>query len=204
MNAFMIERDMPGIGAAGDADLAAAAVTSNAALAQLAPRVQWQHSYVTGDRTYCVYLAEDEDAIREHARISGFPASRITRGRPPAGRTRAEPPARGAAAQRAFLRFLAHFHNVLIYVLIGAAVVTAALQHWVDTGVILAVVIVNAVIGFVQEGRAEQAMEAIRDMLAPRGGCCATAGAGASMRPSWCRATSCSSRRATGCPPTCG
>jgi hypothetical protein len=78
MNAFMIERDMPGIGAAGDADLAAAAVTSNAALAQLAPRVQWQHSYVTGDRTYCVYLADDEDAIREHARISGFPASRIT------------------------------------------------------------------------------------------------------------------------------
>ena len=66
------------------------------------------------------------------------------------------------------LRFLAHFNNVLIYVLLAAAAVTAALQHWVDTGVILAVVIVNAVIGFVQEGRAEQAMEAIRGMLAPR------------------------------------
>ncbi len=65
------------------------------------------------------------------------------------------------------LRFLSHFHNVLIYVLIASAAVTAALQHWVDTGVILAVVIVNAVIGYIQEGRAEQAMDAIRNMLAP-------------------------------------
>ena len=78
MKAFMIERDLPGIGSADDAELAAAAGTSNAALAQLAPRVQWQHSLVAGDRTYCLYLAEDEDAIREHARISGFPATKIT------------------------------------------------------------------------------------------------------------------------------
>src|SRR6056297_2034359 len=74
-----------------------------------------------------------------------------------------DPPRRSAA-----LRFLTQFHNVLIYVLIAAALVTAALQHWVDTGVILAVVLVNAVIGYVQEGRAEQAMAAIRGMLAPR------------------------------------
>ncbi len=66
------------------------------------------------------------------------------------------------------LRFLAHFHNVLIYVLLGAAAITAALGHLVDTGVILAVVIANAVIGFIQEGRAEHAMDAIRHMLAPR------------------------------------
>ena len=66
------------------------------------------------------------------------------------------------------LRFLAHLHNVLIYVLLSAAAVTAALQHWVDTGVILAVVLANAAIGFIQEGKAEAAMAAIRQMLAPR------------------------------------
>lgn len=66
------------------------------------------------------------------------------------------------------LRFLMQFHNVLIYVLMGAAIVTAALQHWVDTGVILAVVLANAAIGFVQEGKAEAAMAAIRNMLAPK------------------------------------
>jgi calcium-translocating P-type ATPase len=65
-------------------------------------------------------------------------------------------------------RFLQQFHNVLIYVLLGAALVTGALQHWIDTGVILAVVLANAIIGYVQEGKAEAAMSAIRDMLAPK------------------------------------
>jgi P-type E1-E2 ATPase len=73
-----------------------------------------------------------------------------------------------AARRSAVARFLLHFHNVLIYVLIGSAAITAFLEHWVDTGVILAVVIANAVIGFVQEGKAEQVMDAIRHMLAPR------------------------------------
>ena len=73
-----------------------------------------------------------------------------------------------APRRSAFLRFLLHFHNILIYVLIGSAIITAALGHLVDTGVILAVVIANAIIGFVQEGRAENAMDAIRGMLAPR------------------------------------
>jgi len=65
-------------------------------------------------------------------------------------------------------RFLAQFNNVLIYVLLAASVVTAGLQHWVDTGVILAVVIANAAIGFLQEGKAEAAMAALRVMLSPR------------------------------------
>jgi len=66
------------------------------------------------------------------------------------------------------VRFLLQFHNILIYVLIGAAVITAFLDHLTDTFVILAVVIANAVIGFIQEGKAESAMDAIRLMLAPR------------------------------------
>ncbi len=73
-----------------------------------------------------------------------------------------EPPKRHAA-----LRFLSHFHNILIYVLLGSAAITLAMQHYVDTAVILAVVIANAVIGFIQEGKAEKAMESIRRMLAP-------------------------------------
>lgn len=75
---YVIERDIPSIGASSEADLSGATATSNSALAQLAPRVQWEHSYVTDDKTFCIYLAEDEDAIREHARISGFPATVVT------------------------------------------------------------------------------------------------------------------------------
>jgi magnesium-transporting ATPase (P-type) len=66
------------------------------------------------------------------------------------------------------LRFLWQFHNILICVLLASAVVTAALDHWLDTGVILAVVMGNALIGFLQEGKAERSMEAIRQMLAPK------------------------------------
>jgi hypothetical protein len=75
---YVIEREIPGVGKMGPGDLSGAAKTSNGALAQLAPKVQWVHSYVTNDKTFCIYLAESEDGIREHARISGFPASKIT------------------------------------------------------------------------------------------------------------------------------
>ncbi|PIX55379.1 MAG: carbonate dehydratase [Zetaproteobacteria bacterium CG_4_9_14_3_um_filter_54_145] len=65
----------------------------------------------------------------------------------------------------ALQRFLAQFHNVLIYVLIAAGLITAMLGHWVDSGVIIGVVLINAVIGFIQEGKAEKSLDAIRNML---------------------------------------
>lgn len=71
-----------------------------------------------------------------------------------------------AAKRSPLSRFLQHFRNILIYVLLGSAVITAALGHLADTVVILAVVVVNAAIGYFQEGKAEKAMEAIRGMLA--------------------------------------
>ncbi|WP_018936131.1 cation-transporting P-type ATPase [Thioalkalivibrio sp. ALJ24] len=65
-------------------------------------------------------------------------------------------------------RLLLQFHNILIYILIVAAAVTALLGHWLDTGVILAVVLINGIIGYIQEGKAEKALDAIRQMLSPR------------------------------------
>ncbi len=66
------------------------------------------------------------------------------------------------------LRFLSQFHNLIIYVLLFTAVVTLVLGHTVDSGVILGVVIINALIGFIQEGKAEDALQAIRNMLSPQ------------------------------------
>jgi magnesium-transporting ATPase (P-type) len=73
-----------------------------------------------------------------------------------------------AAKRGPVRRFLAQFHDVLIYVLLGAALVTALLEHWIDTGVIVGVVVINAIIGFIQEGKAESALESIRNMLSPQ------------------------------------
>jgi hypothetical protein len=77
MRKFIIEREIEGVGKMDSCGLSDAARTSNKALAELAPRVQWQQSYVTENGTFCIYLAEDEQAIRDHAQLSGFPANRI-------------------------------------------------------------------------------------------------------------------------------
>lgn len=78
MRKYVIERSVAGIGRKDQEGLSGVAHQSNAALSKLSPRVQWQHSYVTDEKTFCIYLAEDEVAIREHARLSGFPANIIT------------------------------------------------------------------------------------------------------------------------------
>lgn len=77
MKKYVIERELPGVGGMSADELCGAAQKSNGALDQIAG-VQWQHSYVAGDKTFCVYLAESEDEIRKHAEMSGFPANVIT------------------------------------------------------------------------------------------------------------------------------
>jgi len=78
MKRYVIERDLPGVGKMGQGELSGAAATSNDALAKLSGKAQWVQSFVADEKTFCIYLAEDEDAVKEHARISGFPATRIT------------------------------------------------------------------------------------------------------------------------------
>jgi hypothetical protein len=78
MHRYVIERNIPGVGTFDVRQLQQAAATSNAALAQLAGKVQWVESYVVDDKTFCIYLAENEAAVHEHSRISGFPASKVT------------------------------------------------------------------------------------------------------------------------------
>ena len=78
MKKFMIERDIPKVGSLERAQLKDAAKTSNAALRKLGPDIQWVESYVVADKTFCIYLAKDESLIHEHARISGFPATKVT------------------------------------------------------------------------------------------------------------------------------
>jgi hypothetical protein len=78
MKRFVIEREIPGVGASTEAQFCGIARASNGVLAQLAPRIQWEHSYVTADKLFCIYLAEDESDIRRHAEMGGFPVNRIT------------------------------------------------------------------------------------------------------------------------------
>jgi hypothetical protein len=77
MRRFIIERDLPAIGDLGPEELKGAAKTSNAAIAEIG-KLKWEHSYVAQDKTFCVYLAENESTMLRHAEISGFPASKIT------------------------------------------------------------------------------------------------------------------------------
>ena len=78
MRRFVIERDLPQVGSMEREELKGAAAKSNAALAELAPDIQWVESYVADDKTFCVYLAKNEEVIRKHSEISGFPANKIT------------------------------------------------------------------------------------------------------------------------------
>src|SRR5206468_8454437 len=75
---FIIERDIPKVGSLEREQLRGAAAKSNGALRQLGPDIQWVESYVADNKTFCVYLAKDEDIIRKHAEISGFPATKVT------------------------------------------------------------------------------------------------------------------------------
>ena len=78
MPKFVIEREIPGLGNLSDAELKAVSQKSVEVLKGMGPEIQWLHSYVTGDKLYCVYVAPDENAIREHAKRGGFPANRIS------------------------------------------------------------------------------------------------------------------------------
>jgi hypothetical protein len=78
MKRYVIERSIPGVGKLNGEQLKGAAATSNEALAKLPGKVQWEHSYVVDDKTFCIYLAENEAAVKDHAQLSGFPANKIT------------------------------------------------------------------------------------------------------------------------------
>lgn len=79
MPKYLISRDLPGAGQLSADDLAHASAKSNAVLAELGPQIQWLHSYVSDDHLHCVYIASNEELIREHARRGGFPCTAIKR-----------------------------------------------------------------------------------------------------------------------------
>jgi hypothetical protein len=78
MPKFLIEREIPGAGDLSGAELQAISQKSCGVLRELGPQVQWVESFVTGDKIYCVYIAPDEAAVREHATRGGFPANRVS------------------------------------------------------------------------------------------------------------------------------
>jgi len=78
MKTYLIEREIPNLGKSTPAELKVISQKSCAVLKQMGPQIQWLHSYVTGDKLFCVYKAENEELIKEHAKIGGFPANKIT------------------------------------------------------------------------------------------------------------------------------
>jgi len=78
MPKFLIEREIPGAGNLSPQELQNISQTSCGVLQQMGPQIQWLQSYVTGDKVYCVYIAPNEEMIREHARQGGFPANRVS------------------------------------------------------------------------------------------------------------------------------
>lgn len=78
MPKFVIERDIPQAGNLASEQLQAISQKSCAVLREMGPEIQWVHSYVTDDKVYCIYIAPDEQSIREHAQRGGFPANRIS------------------------------------------------------------------------------------------------------------------------------
>ena len=79
MPKFVIEREIPGIGSMSPEEMCGAAQKSYDAVGALTPSVQWLESFVTTDKVFCVFIAEDEDAVRAHAELSGFPVHRVSR-----------------------------------------------------------------------------------------------------------------------------
>lgn len=78
MPQYVIEREIPGAGSLTEDQIRAVSLQSLATLKEMGPHIQWLHSYVTEDKVYCVYLAPDEETIREHARKTGIPADRVS------------------------------------------------------------------------------------------------------------------------------
>ena len=78
MKKYVIEREIPKVGSLEREQLQQAAQKSNQALRQIGPDIQWLESFVASDKTFCIYLAKDEETIRRHAELSGFPANKIT------------------------------------------------------------------------------------------------------------------------------
>ncbi|PZQ29689.1 MAG: carbonate dehydratase, partial [Ectopseudomonas oleovorans] len=114
------------------------------------------------DHTWHALTAQDALKVQRSS-ASGLSQDEAQRRLQQHGANRLPPPQRRGP----LLRLLYQFHNVLLYLMLVAAIITALLGHWVDTSVILAAVLINVIIGFIQEGKAENALDAIRSMLSP-------------------------------------